>query len=257
MNTYLSQLVSIALPNKYTKWYIMLCESRLSHPTVSEYIERHHIVPKCFNVGGERDKLNIVAFTAREHFVAHWLLTKMFDHPRKIAQMCKAMAKFFQSNQGQHRTLTSVEYEVLRKKSALANIIIHTGASRSIATKLKMSQNNKASLESTKQSIRSTKLAVHGSETYNNRDKSRSVCLERYGVPNAAMTTEVQDKMKQTRLDRYGNENYNNSEKQKQTNLEKYGASVGVNAKYTCPYCNRETTVGWFNRKHAAKQCQT
>lgn len=40
------------------------------------YSEKHHIVPKC--LGGSDDKFNLVVLTAREHFLAHYLLTKIY-----------------------------------------------------------------------------------------------------------------------------------------------------------------------------------
>lgn len=39
------------------------------------YTERHHVVPRA--LGGTNDAENLVALTAREHFIAHWLLAKM------------------------------------------------------------------------------------------------------------------------------------------------------------------------------------
>jgi len=39
------------------------------------YFEKHHIIPKC--MGGSDSPDNIVALTAREHFVAHQLLVKI------------------------------------------------------------------------------------------------------------------------------------------------------------------------------------
>ena len=39
------------------------------------YVERHHILPKA--LGGSDDSSNLVAMTAREHFLAHILLAKM------------------------------------------------------------------------------------------------------------------------------------------------------------------------------------
>jgi len=41
------------------------------------YVEIHHIKPRC--LGGDDSPTNLVALTAREHFLAHWLLAKM--HP--------------------------------------------------------------------------------------------------------------------------------------------------------------------------------
>lgn len=41
------------------------------------YFEKHHILPK--SLGGTNDKENLVKLTAREHFICHWLLVKMYD----------------------------------------------------------------------------------------------------------------------------------------------------------------------------------
>lgn len=40
------------------------------------YVERHHILPRA--LGGTDDSSNLVALTAREHFVAHVLLAKIY-----------------------------------------------------------------------------------------------------------------------------------------------------------------------------------
>ena len=41
------------------------------------YYEKHHIQPK--SLGGSNKKENLVRLTAREHFICHWLLVKMYD----------------------------------------------------------------------------------------------------------------------------------------------------------------------------------
>jgi hypothetical protein len=62
--------------NKYTKWYYSLINNRISNPHSKEiYTERHHIIPK--SLGGDNSKKNFVRLSAREHFLAHWLLSKM------------------------------------------------------------------------------------------------------------------------------------------------------------------------------------
>ena len=40
------------------------------------YYEVHHILPK--SLGGSNDKTNLVMLTAREHFICHWLLVKIY-----------------------------------------------------------------------------------------------------------------------------------------------------------------------------------
>lgn len=48
-------------------------ESRKNRERIDgQYYERHHIVMK--SMGGEDSEENIVYLTAREHFIAHWLL---------------------------------------------------------------------------------------------------------------------------------------------------------------------------------------
>ena len=46
------------------------------------YYEDHHIIPKC--LGGSNNKQNIIKLTYKEHFIAHWLLTRIYPGNRKI-----------------------------------------------------------------------------------------------------------------------------------------------------------------------------
>jgi hypothetical protein len=79
-----------------------------------------------------------------------------------------------------------------------------------------------------------TKLEVYGDSHYNNIEKQKQTCLEKYGVDNPMKNTSIQEKSKQTCLEKYGNEYYLSSDKfltkkdsyikkAKQTCLEKYG----------------------------------
>ena len=72
------------LQNKYTRWYEQIIEkakeqnlsiSKRHAKNYAGYTEVHHIIPKSF--GGSNRKENLVRFSAREHFICHWLLTKM------------------------------------------------------------------------------------------------------------------------------------------------------------------------------------
>lgn len=62
------------LQNKYTRWYYSIIQ-RAQTRTISNYTEKHHIIPK--SLGGSNNKDNLVALTAREHFVCHLLLTRI------------------------------------------------------------------------------------------------------------------------------------------------------------------------------------
>jgi len=86
MTPYLTKIVEIAKPNKYTKWYCSIILKALERPQDRKilkatigYVESHHILPESFGLGGEKDRSNLVFLTAKEHFVVHLCATKMFD----------------------------------------------------------------------------------------------------------------------------------------------------------------------------------
>ena len=64
------------LEGKYTNWYFNIVNECKVSPPQNVYTERHHIVPEC--LGGSDDDSNMVALTAKQHFICHLLLTKMF-----------------------------------------------------------------------------------------------------------------------------------------------------------------------------------
>ena len=81
------------------------------------YCEKHHIVPKC--LGGTNEKSNLVILTAKEHFIVHHLLTKIFPTNNKIFFAFNAMNMVKRWNSVNIRykpKLSSKEYEQLRIK---------------------------------------------------------------------------------------------------------------------------------------------
>lgn len=59
----------------YSKLYHRIIENRLNNLHVG-YTEKHHIIP--VSLGGSDSKENLVRLTAREHFICHWILVKMY-----------------------------------------------------------------------------------------------------------------------------------------------------------------------------------
>ena len=47
------------------------------------YREKHHVTPKC--LGGSNTKSNLVELTAREHFICHWLLSRLYPEEPKLS----------------------------------------------------------------------------------------------------------------------------------------------------------------------------
>lgn len=65
------------MENKYASWYYSIISKVLLQERSLEKAEKHHIIPRC--IGGDDSEQNIVELAPREHFLCHWLLTKMYD----------------------------------------------------------------------------------------------------------------------------------------------------------------------------------
>ena len=97
----------------YNKIYKQIIKNRQEHPIVDGYTESHHILPRC--LGGNDLPTNIVSLTAREHFVCHYLLTKL--HEPKTQEWYKMLHAFIimNANGYNERYINSRLYEARRK----------------------------------------------------------------------------------------------------------------------------------------------
>lgn len=109
--------------NKYTRWYNNITEQAKSR-TMDSYTEKHHIVPR--SLGGSDDPDNLVNLTAREHFICHWLLTKMHTGKSR-SKMINALYLMQGKNKYQDRYVNSRVYETLRKEYAQYISELNTG----------------------------------------------------------------------------------------------------------------------------------
>ncbi len=97
----------------YEKLYNKIVNNALNRKEDPDYYETHHIRPRC--IGGTDDSSNLVKFTAREHFIAHWLLTKIYKNTRYKVIMLKAFTAMNMVNDLQKREITSHRFEALRR----------------------------------------------------------------------------------------------------------------------------------------------
>ena len=106
------------LPNQqemdYSKIYKSIIERRLKTPPIAAYVERHHILPR--SIGGHNTKSNLVSLTAREHFICHLLLTKIYRAGVKHDKMVRAFVMMlWAKGVGQVRyKVNSTRYEKLK-----------------------------------------------------------------------------------------------------------------------------------------------
>ena len=93
----------------YAKIYKSIMD-RAKGRSIYGYSEKHHVIPKC--LGGTNCQTNIVSLFAREHFLAHQLLVKMYPSNRGLAWAALLMANREMFNPGQ-----SKRYDWLRRES--------------------------------------------------------------------------------------------------------------------------------------------
>jgi hypothetical protein len=78
--------------------------------SVDGYAEVHHIVPR--SLGGSDDADNLIRLTARQHYIAHWMLARALGG-------AAARAFFMMSNFGKYGQVNSTTYQIARQEYAL------------------------------------------------------------------------------------------------------------------------------------------
>lgn len=90
----------------YQKIYDQLIDKRKKYPLTKNkkdpnyvYCETHHIIPK--SLGGTNEKSNLVNLTAREHYIAHVLLFKLYkqlNDKNAFIKMAYALSRLITGN---------------------------------------------------------------------------------------------------------------------------------------------------------------
>ncbi|AFN37507.1 homing endonuclease [Vibrio phage TCU_VP02_YC] len=91
----------------YLKIYEQLVDKRKNEIPCG-YSEVHHIIPRC--MGGSDDESNLIRLTAREHFIAHVLLSKAY--PDNIRLKHASMMMHVSHNDKRYKS--SLYYEIAK-----------------------------------------------------------------------------------------------------------------------------------------------
>ena len=247
--------------NKYTRWYNQIV-CRASFRTMEEYTETHHVKPR--SLGGTDIPENIVKLTAREHFICHWLLTKMTtgeDHWKMVNAL--RMMKAEKSGQKRYHTkITARVYENLKKEYSILQSERKRGKNnpmygdkfyRSEAGKQKqreaiLGENNGAKKQEARQKIAESKLGkIRAPFSEEWRAKMSESKLgeknNRYGVE---LSEETKQKIREKALGR----------KQSEETIKKKADAIRGRAKpkILCPHCQKMIAVNTYPRWHG-DQC--
>ena len=108
------------IENKYTRWYYSIINNRMNNPhDKGSYTERHHIIPKSF--GGPNKNENLVRLSAREHFLVHWLLTKMCKSSDHKIKMNHALLRLMSASESlELHKWSKWQYEIAKNKKTVA-----------------------------------------------------------------------------------------------------------------------------------------
>ena len=215
----------IFINNKYTTWYNNIISSAKLRTNYG-YTERHHIIPK--SLGGDNSKDNLIDLTAREHFVCHWLLTKMLRgvEQQKMVYACKLMMHSYNKDQ-QRYIISSKIYENL--KQHLNNLLKNRNFTDSWRLKLSNSAKIRCANESKEiKNRRAKQLADLG----HSKKGIKKPYME--GINNPMNIDGVKDKIEQTFM-------------------EKYGVSNPSLVPYICEHCNKSGKgLAGYKRWHGA-----
>lgn len=137
------------LHNKYSRVYFKIIE-KAKIRILDSYTESHHIIPK--SLGGSNSKENLVNLSAREHFICHWLLTKMTVGIAKAKMLNAVFMMATNANPSQKRyKIGARKYEVIRTAWASREVSKETrlkigeaskGRAQSLAARRKNSESN-------------------------------------------------------------------------------------------------------------------
>lgn len=147
----------------YKEFISNIIKTRGQHGALTEYFERHHIIPKCCN--GTDDKENIIELLPEEHYEAHYLLAKENPNNDKLKQAFACMSftgktkyKVTAEEFGEARRIQS-----MISSSRLKGVVpgIRKGIPHTEETKQKLREANKK-YKPTKEAIQKQSLAQTG-----------------------------------------------------------------------------------------------
>jgi hypothetical protein len=93
--------------------------------TLTGYKERHHIIPKC--IGGTDDQENLVDLTAKEHFIIHKLLCKLYPDNDKLLYAYYSMTHQRNQYRQQAYRISTREYQYLKEQHAIRMSTLYKG----------------------------------------------------------------------------------------------------------------------------------
>jgi hypothetical protein len=242
--------------NKYTTWYTAITD-RARTRKLEGYTERHHVIPKSLN--GTDDNANLVDLTAREHFICHWLLTKMYtgEAKSKMIYALNGMKRNGKFTQRYETLITSRVYESLKKEFSIVHSATMKGRdpwNRGIPITEEQREKNRIAATGKKRSAEAIAKAVAKQLGQKRSEETKlKMSLASKGKPKGPMSEENKLKISQ-----------GTKGKSKPTGMgTRLSATVAAQLaagthytqqpKQTCPHCGVQANKARYNGYHGLK----
>jgi uncharacterized protein (DUF1697 family) len=238
--------------NKYKKWYTSITENAKDR-VITGYTERHHIIPR--SLDGTDEKHNLVDLTAREHFICHWLLTKIYTGEAR-SKMIYALNGMKRTNKEQQRyetPITSRVYARLKEKFGKTHSATMKGRipwNKGIPiTEEQREKNRQAALGKTFSAETIAKIVAKTRGQKRTQETKDAISKSLIGLNRGPMS----DEGKQKRSDALkGKPKSAETTAKKAETLRRLAAEGKHHSmiKVTCPHCSKEVTKLVYGRLH-------
>lgn len=240
------------IDNKYNKWYNQIIDRARTRKDIVGYTEKHHIVPK--SLGGSNSKDNIAILTAREHFICHWLLTKMVLNQQDRWKMVNALGyMMWATNENQHRyKISGRVYDLIKTRHSQEKSLAQTGRKNSFYGKQHTSETKKK-MSKSRQGIapwNKGKVYVGGGMTgkKHTADTKQKIREKKSGT---TLTDDHKKKIAESMLAK-------KIKRSEETKIKMSQAKKGVkHSTRTCEHCKKSISVAMYARWHGAKCSST
>ena len=242
--------------NKYQTWYKQITERGQQRPRDPKH-ENHHIIPK--SLGGSNKKENITNISVREHFICHWLLTKIHSTGEAHWKMDNALRFMRAENKHQaryHTKITSRVYARLKEEYALLNSAARKGKGNGMFGK-----------KHTPETIAKIKAGLIG-RVQPEEEKQRQIEAQT-GRIRDPFSDEWKTKMSHAKLGENNNmfgkkhsDDTKAKQREKATGRKQSSETIAKKAeairglkreKQQCPHCKKLVAVNGFARWHGEK----